>query len=131
MTELEGYERDKDGMLVQKKDGSAPQQSPAYQLKTALRTRTAAEMQESASERLDLAIDAVEAILRDKDARHSDKLAAAAFIRDTAHGKPGQSVEVTGKIGIIEIVMAASKLPLIDSSPVSAVIENQPIDNKQ
>lgn len=87
-----------------------PSPSPAEGLKTPLRKRTAAETSEAASERLDLAIAAVEAILRDSNARHSDKLAAAAFIRDTAHGKPGQSIDVTARIGIVEIVMEAAKM---------------------
>lgn len=67
----------------------------ANPIPTPLSKRTAVEMREAASERLDLAIAAVEAILRDSEARHSDKLAAATFIRDTAHGKPAQTMETT------------------------------------
>ncbi len=106
----------------------------AKPLATALGKRTAVEMRDAASERLDLAIAAVEAILRDSEARHSDKLAAAIFIRDTAHGKPSQSMEITQKIGIVEIVrgmiqVQKPSIPLIDSSSNSNVSVTQVIDN--
>lgn len=103
-----------------KPEGMVATAPTAKRLKTPLQARTAAELAEAASQRLDLAIEAVEAILRDPVAKNSDKLAAAAFIRDTAHGKPGQSVEVTGKIGIIEVVMEAVKL----RKPQDIVIDN-------
>lgn len=48
--------------------------------------------------------------------------AMATFWADREKGKPQQSVDVTGKIGIIEIVMEAAKLrnlekPLLDITP--------------
>lgn len=76
-------------------------------LKTPLKKRTAPEMREAASARLDLAIDAVEAILRDSEARHSDKLAAAVFIRDTSHGKPTERVEHT--VDLMSLILGANK----------------------
>ena len=103
-------------------------------LKTPLARRSAPEMREAASERLDLAIQAVEAILRDSEARHSDKLAAATFIRDTAHGKPSQSMEITQKIGIVQIVMEMNKQaklqPAGDNLMIGAVDKAQVIDNE-
>ncbi len=120
----DGYYRRTNGMVVQK-----PQQSATATLKTALNKRTAQEMREAASSRLDLAIDAVEAILRDSEARHSDKLAAAVFIRDTSHGKPTERVEHT--VGIMQIVMEMNKhasIPLIENGKVLDNAESQVID---
>jgi hypothetical protein len=102
----QGYYRRSNGMLVQAPKDNA---GGSVTLRAALKAVTASEMREAASKRLDLAIAAVETILMDSEARHSDKLAAATFIRDTAHGKPAQSMEVTAKIGIIEIVMEAAR----------------------
>ena len=97
-------------------------QSSANALKTALNKRTAAEMREAASERLDLAIQAVEAILRDSEARHSDKLAAAVFIRDTSHGKPTERVEHT--VGIMQIVMEMNKQQKLQPVSDSLLLEH-------
>ena len=98
-------------------------------LKTPLARRSAPEMREAASKRLDLALDAVEAVLRDPEARHSDKLAAAVFIRDTSHGKPTERVEHT--VGIMQIVMEMNKqrgIPLVDSSPILDGVISQDTD---
>lgn len=107
-----------------------PQQPAATPLKTALNKRTAAEMREAASSRLDLAIDAVEAILRDSNARHSDKLAAAVFIRDTSHGKPTERVEHT--VGIMQIVMEMNKTynkGIIVGTSLPEIIDNNDKSN--
>ena len=113
---------------------SQREQPAGAPLKTPLGKRTAVEMRDAASERLDLAIAAVEAILRDSEARHSDKLAAATFIRDTAHGKPSQSMEITQKIGIVQIVMEMNKQaklqPAGDNLMIGAVDKAQVIDNE-
>ena len=101
---------------------SEQQQSPqpsVAPLKTALRKRTASEMREAASTRLDLAIEAVEAILRDPEARHSDKLAAATFIRDTSHGKPTERIE--HGFDLMTLILGANKKEqalLVDSTPL-------------
>ena len=102
-------------------------------LNTPLGKRTALEMRDAASERLDLAIAAVEAILRDSEARHSDKLAAAVFIRDTSHGKPTERVEHS--VDLMTLILGANKkeqiLQLAGDSLLSTPVDNHKIIDNQ
>ncbi len=57
--------------------------------------------------------------------------ALATFWAERKKGKPQQSLDVTGKIGIVDIVLEAARQRqplLIDSGAVSGLIENQAID---
>lgn len=96
--------------------------------------RTAAEMSDMAARRIDHALRAVQSVLDDPDANNSDKIAAAAFIRDTAHGKPAQIVTVrkpNTKVldGLWERVEAAGLVKDVSISGIEPVNETKLIDN--
>ena len=60
--------------------------------------------------------------------------ALATFWAEREKGKPSQSVDVTGKIGIVQIVLEAAKQRkslLVDSSPILDGVISQAIDNLQ
>ena len=96
----DGYYRRNNGMVVQK-----PEQTGPVAVREFVPDLTDDELRKLAREKLSEALQAIDPQTQPELTR---KLAAE--VKDRLDGRPVQAVDVTQKIGIIEIVMEAGKL---------------------